>query len=110
LVNPVTVCTVAHRAPASHDPRVAEPQGWGPPTIADGWSRDPLKGWVRTDTTLADPESIDHATVDVTGFDRQFLKMGQPAGQPEVTGVVDDGLDPECLAALNPGFSSVSRD
>jgi hypothetical protein len=33
----------AQGAGQGHDPRVAEPQGWGPPTIADGWSRDPLK-------------------------------------------------------------------
>ena len=60
----------AQSAGQGHDPRVAKPQGWGPPTIADGWSRDPLKGWARKDTALADTESIDHAAVDVTGFDR----------------------------------------
>jgi hypothetical protein len=33
----------AQRADQGHDPRVAEPQGWGPPTILNGWSRGPLK-------------------------------------------------------------------
>ena len=37
-----------------HDPRVAEPQGWGPPPVHHGRRRDPLKGWARKDTTLTD--------------------------------------------------------
>src|SRR6266487_1059398 len=38
------------------DPRVAEPQGWGPAAIVgDGGLRDPRKGWTRKDRALADP-------------------------------------------------------
>ena len=63
------VCTTAHKAPGEgHDPRVAEPQGRGPATIAEGGSRDPLKGWAGKDTTLADTESIEHAAVDARGL------------------------------------------
>jgi hypothetical protein len=42
--------------------------------------------WARRDTTLADAQSIDHAAVDVAGFDRQVLNMGLPTAQPEVAG------------------------
>jgi hypothetical protein len=57
LVNPVMVCTIAHKAPGQgHDPRVAEVQGWGPPTFHQGWSRDPLTGWAGKDTALADTQ------------------------------------------------------
>jgi hypothetical protein len=42
-----------------HDPRVAEPQGRGPPAVGgDRRQRDPLKGWARKDTTLAGALSI----------------------------------------------------
>ena len=82
----------AQGADQGHDPRVAEPQGWGPPTVLEGWSRDPLKGWARKDTALADTESIDHATVDVTGLGEDFGQVLKSARHPEITGVVDDGL------------------
>ncbi len=75
-------------------------------TFHQGWSRDPLKGWARKDTALADTESIDHAAVDVTRFDREFLQMLQSTQQPEVTGVIDHRLDPERTAALEVGLDS----
>ncbi|MGI9091839.1 MAG: hypothetical protein ACR2FF_00010 [Mycobacteriales bacterium] len=71
----------------------------------------PLKGWARKDTALADTESVDHPTVDVTGLGEQFVEVLQPAGDPEVTGVVDHGFDPERPAffeiALDPGVPEV---
>jgi hypothetical protein len=70
----------------------------------EGGSRGPLKGWARKDTALADTESIDHATVHVTGFAEQFLQMFQSPRHPEITGVVDDGLDPKRPAALEVGL------
>jgi hypothetical protein len=51
-----------------------------------------VSGWARKDTALADPESIDHAPVDVTGLGQDFRQMLQAAGHPEIGGVVDDGL------------------
>ena len=50
------------------DPRVAEPQGWGPPTVHQGRSRDPLKGWTRKDAALTDMFMIQQSAVDVTGL------------------------------------------
>jgi hypothetical protein len=47
-----------------HDPRVAEPQGWGPPAVHLGRSRDPLKGWTRKDATLADMFMMQQSTVE----------------------------------------------
>ena len=71
-------------------------------------------GWARKDTALTDTESIEHAAIDVTGFDREFLKMGQSAQQSEVAGVIHDGLDPEGPAALevglHPGVPEVGVD
>src|SRR4029079_14032795 len=93
------------------DPRVAEPQGRGPPTRHQGGSRGPLKGWARKDTTLTDPESIDNAPVHVTGLAPDFQQMLDPAGHPEITGVVDDGLDakrpPALEVGLHPGMPEV---
>src|SRR5690349_23609462 len=94
----------AQGADQGHDPRVAAAQGWGPPTVLEGGSRGPLKGWARKDTALADPESIDHATVDVTGLRKDFRQMLQTAGHPEIGSVVDHGLDPECPPALEVGL------
>src|SRR5207344_1809681 len=55
------------------DPRVAEPQGWGPPPLrGDGGVRDPLKGWTRKDAALADAFSIEQSAVGGTGPGLQF--------------------------------------
>jgi len=101
----------AQGAGQGHDPRVAEPQGWGPPTLLEGWSRDPLEGWARKDTALADTESIDHATVHVTGLGQDLGQVLDPTSHPEISGVVDDGLDTErptaCEVGLHPGVSEV---
>jgi hypothetical protein len=85
----------AQGAGQGHDPRVAEPQGRGPPAVLDGWPRDPLKGWARKDTTLADTESVDHPAVHVTPAGEQFVQVLQAAGHPEIARVVDDGFGPE---------------
>src|SRR6478735_6905610 len=85
----------AHREGAGqgHDPRVAEPQGWGPPTIHQGRPRDPLKGWTRKHTTLTDPFSIQQPAVHGTGLADKFVQMDDPTQHPEVVRVVDHGLD-----------------
>src|SRR5688500_15743184 len=94
----------AQRADQGHDPRVAEPQGWGPLTGLDGRSRDPLKGCARKDTALADTESVDHPAVDVTPAGDELIEVFDPPGDPEITGVVDHGLDPERSAFLQVAF------
>ena len=69
------------------DPRVAEPQGRGPPAIlGEGGPRDPLKGWTRKDTTLTDTFSIEQAAVDGTGLGLQFVQMDQAAVAAQVVG------------------------
>ncbi len=87
-------------ASQGHDPRVAEPQGWGPPPVHQGRSRDPLKGWTRKDTTLTDMFMIHQSAVNVTGFGLQFGKMDQPAQHTQIGGVVDHRLDPQRPAFL----------
>ncbi len=82
------------------DPRVAEPQGWGPPTVHQGRSRDPLKGWTRKDAALTDMFMIQQSAVDVTGLALEFGQMDQAAQHPEVGRVVDHGLDPQRAAFL----------
>ena len=57
------------------DPRVAEPQGWGPPPVHQGRSRDPLKGWTRKDAALTDMFMIQQSAVDVTGLGLEFGQM-----------------------------------
>ena len=94
-------------ADQGHDPRVAEPQGWGPPAVGgDRWQRDPLKGWARKDTALTDTLSMQQPVVGVTGLADQFGQMFQAALHSEVVRRVDDRLDPQCLAVfevfLNP--------
>jgi predicted ATPase/class 3 adenylate cyclase len=45
---------LAEGAGQGHDPRIAEPQGRGPPPLrVHGGVRDPLKGWARKDGALA---------------------------------------------------------
>lgn len=77
-----------------HDPRVAEPQGWGPPAVHEGRSRDPLKGWTRKDTTLTDLVMVQQSAVHVTCLGLQLVEVLNTTQHPEVGRVVDDGLDP----------------
>src|SRR6266702_4536694 len=89
------------RAGQGHDPRITEPQGRGPtPLRIDGGVRDPLKGWTRKDTTLADSFSIQDALVDRTGLGLQLVEVGQAGVAAQVTGCVDDGLDPHRATVL----------
>jgi hypothetical protein len=60
--------------------------------------RDPLKGWTREDAALADPFSIEQATVDRTGLGLQGAEVVQAALAAQVVGVVDDGLDAQGTA------------
>ena len=65
------------------DPRVAEPQGRGPPAVhVVVGLRDPLKGWARKDTALADTFSIEQAAVDVTGLGLQLVQVRRRRWQP----------------------------
>ena len=96
-MNPVTGVWQrdAQGAEQGHDPRVAEPQGRGPPPVrGQRGERDPLKGWARKDTTLPDTFSIEQAAVDVTGFGLQLVEVLEAAVAAQVIGRVDDGLDP----------------
>jgi hypothetical protein len=77
------------------DPRVAEPQGWGPPPVHQGRSRDPLKGWTRKDAALTDMFMIQQSAVDVTDLGLEFGQMPEAAQHPQIGRVVDDGLDPQ---------------
>ena len=89
------VQTHAEGAEQGHDPRISEPQCGRPPAIlGEGGLRDPLKGWAREDTTLPDTFSIEQASIDGTSFGLQLGQMGQASFADQVTGVVDDGLDP----------------
>src|SRR6478752_2316587 len=110
------VATHGESAGQGHDPRVAEPQGWGPPTVHEGRPRDPLKGWTRKDTTLTDPFSIQQPAVHGTGLDDKFVQMDDPAQHPEIGRVVDHRFDPQrptqLEILLDPGMlvPGVDRD
>ena len=89
------------------DPRVAEPQGRGPPAIlGEGGPRDPLKGWTRKDAALADTFSIEQCGVDRTGTGLQFIEMDQPPQTAQVVRVVDHGLDPQRAPVLQILFDA----
>jgi hypothetical protein len=57
--------------------------------------RDPLKGWTRKHTALADTFSIQDAAVACTGACLQLVEVGQPGVAAQVAGGVDHGLDAE---------------
>jgi hypothetical protein len=52
--------------------------------------RDPLKGWTRKHTALADPFSIQDAAVACTGFALQLVEVGQPGVAAQVAGGVSE--------------------
>jgi hypothetical protein len=71
---PKSIAAVSHRAAESlpmarragqgHDPRIAEPQGRGPPPLrVHGGARDPLDGRARKDAVLAGTHSLRHRPV-----------------------------------------------
>src|SRR5208337_4582306 len=69
---------VAEGAGQGHDPRIAEPQGRGPPPVrGDGRVRDPLEGWTRKDGALAGALGIQDTAVDRPGLGLQFVQVGQ---------------------------------
>jgi hypothetical protein len=93
-------------ADQGHDPRVAEPQGRGPPAIGGHrWQRDPLKGWARKDKTLADAFSIHQTAVACTGLILQFVQVLQAGEVPQVPWGVDHGLN-----AQRPSFLEILLD
>jgi hypothetical protein len=75
---------MARGAGQGHDPRVAEAQGWGPPALLEGGTRDPLKGWARKDTALTDAFSIQQPMVDRAGGVLEFFEVVQPPADPQV--------------------------
>ena len=86
-MNPRALRRDTQGAEQGHDPRVAEPQGRGPPAVrGERGARDPLKGWARKDTALPDTFSIEQAAVDGTGLGLQLVQVGQPAWQRRSSG------------------------
>jgi hypothetical protein len=55
----------------------------------DGGVRDPLKGWTREDTALADTFSIQYPAVDRTGFGLKLVQVRQAGVAAQVTGCVE---------------------
>ena len=93
------------------DPRVAEPQGRGPPAIlGDGGLRDPLKGWTRKDAALTDTFSIEQCGVDRTRPELQLVKVGQPAPTAHIVWVVDHRLDAQCPPVRRVGPAGCPAD
>ena len=87
-------------------PRISEPECGRPPAIlVEGGLCDPLKGWARKDTALADPFSIHQPAVGCTGLGLQLIQMFQTAQAPQVGRGVDHGLDAQC-----PAFFEVLLD
>ena len=71
----------AQGAEQGNDPRVAEPQGRGPPPVGgERGERDPRKGWARKDTTLPDTFTIEQAAVDVRALDCSSSRWARRRG------------------------------
>ena len=62
--------------------------------------RDPLKGWARKDGALAGTFGFQYAVVGRAGFGLKLAQVGQPGQAAQVTGGVDDGLDPHRAAVF----------
>ena len=83
---------LAEGAGQGHDPRITEPQGRGPaPLRVHGGVRDPLKGWTREDTALADTFSIQDPAVDRTGFRVKVVQVRQAGVAAQVTRALSEG-------------------
>jgi hypothetical protein len=110
-VNPLTAWMQAHRALARGMTRGSPKRRLGPPTIADGWSRDPLRGWARKDAALTDTESIDYATVDVTGLARDSSSCSSrrrtPRSPVSLMTVSMRNAQPQLRLGLNPAAPEV---
>src|SRR6266568_4759474 len=85
------------RAGQGLDPRVAEPQGRGPPAIrCEGGLCDPLEDWTRkAASALADTYSLHQPGVAVTGSGLKLAEVVQAALAAEVSRVIADRLDPQ---------------
>ena len=91
----------AQGAGQGHDPRIAESESRGPPPVrVGGRVRDPLKGWTRKDGALAGTFNIQYAPVAGPGLVLQLREVRQAGVALQVTGRVDDGLDPHRPAVL----------
>ena len=77
------------------------------PRRIDGGVRDPLEGWARKDTALADPFSMQDPLIAGTTLGLEFLEIRQAGLAAQVAGTVDDGFDPHGAAVfevlLDPG-------
>ena len=63
------------------------------PRRVHGGVCDPLKGWTRKHTALADTFSIQDAAVACTGFGLEFVEVVQPGVAAQIPRGVDDRLD-----------------
>src|SRR3954449_5816971 len=75
-------------------------RAWGPPTVGDRRTRDPLKGWTRKDAALTDMLMIQQSAVHVTALRLEFGQVDQTAFHAEVGRVVDHRFDPKGAAFL----------
>ncbi len=83
------------------DPRIAKPQGRGPPPVrVNGWVRDPLKGRAREDSALAGTFSIQYAVVACTRPGLELIEVVQAGVAAQVAWGIDHGLDPHRAAVL----------
>ena len=99
---PVTAHTVtAQGAGQGLDPRVAEAHGCSsPPVGVHRRVRDPLEDWIRKDAGLAGTFSLQQPGVDRTCPGLKLVEVVQAALAAQVTGRVDDGLDPQGAAVF----------
>ena len=83
----------AQGAGQGHDPRIAKPQGWGPPPVrVNGRVRDPLKGWARKDGALAslfcDVQLLSMRRLMARALSCSSARLGRRALQPRSRGAL----------------------